>query len=636
MSRAISARSSAKASAKARAGSSLPGQDPVWEALAEGARRTGTGPTRLVDWLPMDEPGPMLVREPRRSGASGLAARPWTWIESLVLAAYALVVALGLTWHEPWADEAQAWLLARDSGWWHMMLHGIRYEGSPGLWHSLLWVLVRLHVSFAGMHWVSAAVAAAGVWVLLRYSPFPLLLRILLPFGFWLAYQDAVVARSYVLFAVLAFTAAAMLRSWMHPGAYPKLPRLFGLAAVLGLMANISVHGFVASLGFALVALAVLRRKSRAGVPARWALPALVLCAFWIVAVATTLPTSDQSFIAGRNFEKSIARVEAIAGYHRAAADQTMNVTERNDVRPGELTPAGPDEHNWTARQALWHRIARVLALVTFPLSNFRILALLACVLALLQAWRRRERPGPVAVPVPSAAPAPLGWVGLLPWALMVLVFTSLYFSPRHAGMLWTAFLASLWLTWPTVPAATRRGQWLRHATVAALVLVAADQIWWTAHAVWADVHRPYSGDRAMAEFLRKEPPGTRIAGFYYFTVGPAAWFRHAIYFNQPHAYWLWSRNVRTTQQAPATIATHPDVIVVGRMQEGLRDGNISDDWVKPDPPSLSPFSLGDRYRIIPYAEAQGYRVTHSFCGHSFMRDGWAEELCQVALEPQR
>jgi hypothetical protein len=132
--------------------------------------------------------------------------RRWTWIESAVLAGYSVVVALGIAWHEPWADEAQAWLLARDEPFWHLMLHAIRYEGTPGLWHALLWVLTRLHVSYIGMHWVAGAFAAVGVFVLLRWSPFPLVLRLLFPFGFWLAYQNAVVARGYILFAMLAFS----------------------------------------------------------------------------------------------------------------------------------------------------------------------------------------------------------------------------------------------------------------------------------------------------------------------------------------------------------------------------------------------------------------------------------------------
>lgn len=146
------------------------------------------------------------LREERRQSR---AARLQQWVQLAVLVGYAALIAVAIPFHEPWADEAQAWLLARDQGFWHMLFHAIRYEGSPGLWHSFLWVLARMHVGYIGMRWITGLVALAGVYVLLRWSPFPLILKALLPFGFWLAYQDAVVARSYVLFAILAFPAAA-------------------------------------------------------------------------------------------------------------------------------------------------------------------------------------------------------------------------------------------------------------------------------------------------------------------------------------------------------------------------------------------------------------------------------------------
>jgi hypothetical protein len=146
------------------------------------------------------------LREERRQSR---AARLQQWVQPAVLVGYAALIAVAIPFHEPWDDEAQAWLLARDQGFWHMLFHAIRYEGSPGLWHGFLWVLARMHVGYIGMRWITGLVALAGVYVLLRWSPFPLILKALLPFGFWLAYQDAVVARSYVLFAILAFPAAA-------------------------------------------------------------------------------------------------------------------------------------------------------------------------------------------------------------------------------------------------------------------------------------------------------------------------------------------------------------------------------------------------------------------------------------------
>lgn len=545
-------------------------------------------------------------------------------METEVLAGYAAVVALGIAWHEPWADEAQAWLLARDQGWWHLMAHAMRYEGSPGLWHSLLWVLIRLHVSFVGMHWVSGAIAAAGVLVLLRYAPFPLILRILFPFGFWLAYQNAVVARSYVLFAVLAFSAAALLRSMARDEVAADRRKLVGLAVLLGLMANLSLHGFVASLGFAIVALAILRRRARAGTPTRKAMPALVLCCFWVIAVATTVPPSDVSFAAGKNLERSTEKVWASLGDQEAKAQLAADQSTTSDVRPGELAPVPSVVVHRTMLGYLWHKVSRCLSLLTYPMSTFRWLALATCLLVVAQAVAFHRSPGE------------LGWIGLIPWALMVLFFLSMYLAPRHAGMIWVTFVATLWLTWPAENAATGQHFRLRQATLAALVLVACDQAWWTAHAVWSDMHQPYCGDVAMAQFLAAQGPGKRIAGFNYHSIGIEVWFDHQVYFNQPHAYWVWSRRQRVSPAAPATIATHPDVLVVGGFDTSSHNGTVTDDWVTPNPAELNRIPLDDEYGILAYAEAHGYRETHRFCGHAFMRDGYSELLCQVALEPVR
>jgi hypothetical protein len=216
----------------------------------------------------------------------------------------------------------------------------------------------------------------------------------------------------------------------------------------------------------------------------------------------------------------------------------------------------------------------------------------------------------------------------------MTVVFTSMYMAPRHAGMLWTALIASAWLTWPANEPADRNTLWTKRMVVTGLALVALNQAWWTAHTVNADAHHPYSGDTAMAQFLKSERPDKRVAGFYYYTIGAAASFRHPIFFNQPHAYWAWSRNVRTDQQAPATIATHPDIIVASGMEVSAHDANITDDWIAPNLAQERRVPLNDVYGIIPFAEAHGYRETHRFCGRSFMRAAYAEELCEVALEP--
>jgi hypothetical protein len=198
----------------------------------------------------------------------------------------------------------------------------------------------------------------------------------------------------------------------------------------------------------------------------------------------------------------------------------------------------------------------------------------------------------------------------------------------------WEAMIVSLWLTWPAEHAEQRRAFLLQRLTVVALVLVALLQSQWTTRSVWADIHKPYSGDAAMARFLKSLPPGKRIAGFGYHSIGPEAWFRARVYFNQPESYWVWSQKPRVEARAPFAIATHPDVIVYGGWNWSAQNGDISEDWVKPEMEEMNSVPMSDAFRIVEYAEAHGYRETHRFCGEAFMRSGYSEQLCQVALEP--
>ena len=164
------------------------------------------------------------------------------WPEWSALSIYAALVAFAIPYHEPWVDEAQAWQLARNLSLASLFKTYIRYEGSPGLWHFLLWMMIRIHISYAGLHWICGAIATAAVGLLLFRSPFPRYLKLSLPFTYFLFFQYAVVARNYVLVPFLLFLAAI---------AWKKSP--FWLAPALGLLANASLHAAIISGGLAAV-----------------------------------------------------------------------------------------------------------------------------------------------------------------------------------------------------------------------------------------------------------------------------------------------------------------------------------------------------------------------------------------------
>jgi hypothetical protein len=198
------------------------------------------------------------------------------WPECVGAIAYTALLAFAIPFHEPWADEAQAWQLARSLSLPDLFRHYLRYEGSPGLWHLLLHLLVKLHVSYTGMHWISGAIALAGVTLLIFCAPFPRAIRLTLPFTFFLAFQYAVVARSYVLVPLLLFATAA---------AWRKSPLL--VALLLGLLGNASLHALAISGGMALLYIYEnWRRLDR-----RTLLLVLAICsAFYGFAIWTVIP----------------------------------------------------------------------------------------------------------------------------------------------------------------------------------------------------------------------------------------------------------------------------------------------------------------------------------------------------------
>ena len=546
---------------------------------------------------------------------------------------YAGVVAAGIRWHEGWTDEAQAWMIARDLSFFQMLVRGVRYEGSPGLWHSILWVLARLHLSYIGMHYVAGVIATAGIAVFLRWAPFPRFLKLLIPFSFFLAYQDAVVARSYVLFGLLGFGAAAILRQ--------RQDRPVLLAIVLGLIANISAHGFVASCALALVALVQAHREG-VTLNRRRLTALLLLLLFWLGSFATAFPPRDTDFAAAKDLHKSRVRITDGRKVRWQYGNDEIPVDPSPDkphivtkadaassltMKLGELAPIPSTRAHLALQQRVWLHVARFLGLLTFPISTSRSLAI--ATLLLFGALLHTSSKNPLRGQSKEAGP-----LALVPYGLMILVFSKLYIAPRHTGMLFTAFLISLWLAWPSTPLREDqpRRQTIRIALSTVLLLVMIQQAGWTKDSLVTDMHDPYSGDWTTAKFLKDVHAEGPVAGFYYHAVGALAYLPGFRYSNQPHSYWWWSTALRINQEAPKVLAQHPSYVVVGGFEWG-NEGDVAVDWV--DSYEGSPFMpMADSYRIVSYFEQHGYIESHRFCGRLLMRDGYSEQVCNLVLEP--
>ena len=161
-----------------------------------------------------------------------------------VLAIFTAFVSIVSVFHEPWKDETQAWRLAIDSDGIRQLAHNARYEGHPLLFHVMLQALGHVSRSWwvvAALHVVIASLAA---WVVLRYAPFTRLQKVLLVFGYWMAYEYAVVVRPYGFGLMLAFAACT---------AWTAQPRRTGWAIVfLVLLTNTTLIGTLLAMTLAL------------------------------------------------------------------------------------------------------------------------------------------------------------------------------------------------------------------------------------------------------------------------------------------------------------------------------------------------------------------------------------------------
>ena len=175
--------------------------------------------------------------------------KPSYTIEILTLICYTCAVAFIMYFHEPWFDEAQAWLIARDATIKELLTSITHYEGHPPVWYLILMPLAKLGVPFEwGIKSVNLALAATAMGLVIFKAPFPRIVRCILPFTYFFFYQYGVISRSYSLM-MLGFVLSALF--YKNRQAKP-FRFVLGLAIICGA----SAYGIVLAASIALVWLA--------------------------------------------------------------------------------------------------------------------------------------------------------------------------------------------------------------------------------------------------------------------------------------------------------------------------------------------------------------------------------------------
>lgn len=438
---------------------------------------------------------------------SSLRWLDWRVIVFIAFAAWLLVVGAH---HEPWLDESQAWLLARDSSLYELLVERVRYEGTPGLWYLVLWVSIRIGLPFSDFYLISVACALIGTAIVLWRAPFPVPLRILLLGSYFFSYQFSVVARSYALdLALVPALACVFPQRTTRPVTYGVL---------IGLLANSNAHSFVFAGVLGVEWLWSLIRSHRLK-EASWALALTIGLGLFALFVAWQPP--DNAFT--NPGIKARSALTVILLYIDEAFIDRLTFWSATE-------PTVPD-------------------MVYGALSS--ILLLLPSLLLFLRAGT---------LPLIIAIMAALTGFSILVYAMQ-----------WHSGILFLAWIFGLWITWPTVQAWPVLGRIIMASLVIVMGVQATEAmnsgLWDIKHAYTGSAQAAQSIAGVLSEH-----PHARVAAAGFQTIEVQPYFAHNIFANfhdgNPRATFLtWKKSdwriFTTLPEAYAAITAKYDLLLM-------------------------------------------------------------------------
>ncbi len=128
---------------------------------------------------------------------------------SIIMAVVSVMISFFLIpYHEIWRDEAQAWLIARDTPLLDLF-KVLKHEGHPVLWYLILMPFAKSGMPVVVMNYISWGFTAAAAVLLVLKSPLRSEMKLLILFSPMLLYWLPVISRSYApvnfLMMVLAY-----------------------------------------------------------------------------------------------------------------------------------------------------------------------------------------------------------------------------------------------------------------------------------------------------------------------------------------------------------------------------------------------------------------------------------------------
>ncbi len=139
----------------------------------------------------------------------------YSLIKPLLWGVFILFIAVAgyaIAHHELWGDEIHSWNIAKASSSFSDLIANKRYEGHPPVWYIILWGISKFTHNLLYVQLVQLIIASSVVFLVLFYSSFPFITRILIPFGYYFLFEYGILSRNYAIGILPAFGICYILR----------------------------------------------------------------------------------------------------------------------------------------------------------------------------------------------------------------------------------------------------------------------------------------------------------------------------------------------------------------------------------------------------------------------------------------
>lgn len=422
----------------------------------------------------------------------------------LAFVLYIAIIAIVMCFHEPWFDEAQSWLIARDSPIASIFSVRTHYEGHPPFWNLLLAIAAKNGVPYEfgikGIQLVCASLL--GAWLIFK-SPFKLassLATFLIPFTYFACFQYGVTSRPYALLCLSLLVAAHYWNS-----ANSKTSSAWKLAISLMFMCLLSVYGIAFAAGFTIAWIwRVFSKNINEGLNeglSKTRNKTLNFSAIFHAIKATIIPSIASNL--ARLISWGLIAIFGVANL--ALAWPAKNAFATRATIDGNSTIAKcfafifvmPSESMFTS----------FYGDISMRRMPFDFLPIAICTLFSLAIW---------AFAIKITMRRKLLAVLVIPYLVLTIVAVR-YFTLHHAGLIFVFLLSVLWishikepLSSNDIPAifvkiATTKSRFIKNKALKINLLISiilAPSLIWNAFACVNDILFDYSPSRAVAQYI--------------------------------------------------------------------------------------------------------------------------------------